>query len=229
MEWRTGRPSPPLLASLFHFSSDGRLEKKGEIPEKSCSIKDRGCVTSPSFNLSLVTFQDTGGSSIWDQGALIGRRGRRAMSINLWDIDRGSVSYSNTCFTRPIWPKIIARGHVLPENIMGRHAVVYVTTARRNSVFLPACRKLKRFTSRGEQAHAGTSSTVKQRRGRPEENALLDGFCLQLCPAFELPLCPDVSGYYLSACVGHSAPLTSRPPPNGQKCEDRRRDGREIV
>lgn len=119
---------------------------------KILQIKDRGCVMSPSFNLLLVSFQavfppaaqERGKDSSWDQAALIGRRSRRAMSVNLWDIDRGSVFYSNTCCTRRIWLEIMARGHVLPEeNIMGRHAVVYVTTARRNSVFLPACRKLK--------------------------------------------------------------------------------------
>lgn len=158
---------------------------------KILQIKDRGCVMC----YVPPAAQDRGKDGSLDQAALIGRRSRRAMSINLWDIDRGSVCYSNTCCTRRIWFEIMARGHVLPENIMGRHAVVYVTTARRNSVFLPACRKLKRFTSWGKQAHAGTSSTVKQRRGRPEENALLDGCCLQLCPAFELPVCPDVSGY----------------------------------
>lgn len=39
------------------------------------------------------------------------------------------------------------------------------------------------------------TQSSKTKTGRLEEKALLDALCLQLWPAFDLLVCPDVSGY----------------------------------
>ncbi len=77
---------------------------------------------------------------------------------------------------------------------MGRHGVVYVTAVRSN-VFHRHRRKLKDSGPEAKRLMQAPTQNRKTKTGRLEENALLDDFCLQLCPAFELLVCPDVSGY----------------------------------
>lgn len=48
---------------------------------------------------------------------------------------------------------------------------------------------------RREKLMQAPTQNSKTKTVRLEENTLLDDSCLQLCPAFELLVCPDVSGY----------------------------------